>query len=111
LELAEANLTGDARQGQDRAYLAYFAARLGNGQQAEYEIAQALHLSPDDADTCGMAVLTYEALGRREQTLNFLTSLAPALAHSVLVQLNEYPEVADLRRTPRFLELLGSNVP
>ncbi len=111
LELAEANLTGDARQGQDRAYLAYFAARIGNGQQAEYEIAQALHLSPDDADTCGMAVLTYEALGHRQQTLNFLTSLAPALAHSVLVQLNEYPEVADLRRTPRFLELLGSNVP
>ena len=107
MELAENNLAGDARNGRERAYLAYFAARLGNGHQAQSEIAQALRLSPDDADTCGLAVLTYEALGRREQTLSFLTSLPPDLVRSMLPQLREYPELADLRRNPRFLVLSG----
>jgi tetratricopeptide (TPR) repeat protein len=110
LELAEGDLTGNARDGRERAYLAYFAARLGSSRQAESEIAQALDLSQDDADTCVMAVLTYEALGRREQTVTFLTSLPPGLVHSILVQLNDYPELADLRRNSRFQELSGSNV-
>jgi serine/threonine protein kinase/Flp pilus assembly protein TadD len=111
LELAERNLTGNLRDGRQRAYLAYFAARLGNRTQSESEIAQALQLSPDDADTCVMAAWTYEALHRREQTINFLASLPPALVHSVAEELTDYPEMAELRRNPRFLQLLESKVP
>ena len=58
-----------------------------------------------------MAAWTYEALHRREQTLNFLASLPPALVHSVAEELTDYPEMAELRRNPRFLKLLESNVP
>jgi tetratricopeptide (TPR) repeat protein len=104
LAVAERDLTNDPRDGSIRARLAYFAARLGDSSRAEFEIAQAIQVSKNDADACLTAVLTYEALGRREQTLSLLTS-SPA----VLAQLKRYPEVADLRRDPRFQQLLSSN--
>jgi serine/threonine protein kinase/Flp pilus assembly protein TadD len=104
LAAAEKDLMKDPRDGPGRAQLAYLAARLGDSQRADFEIAQALQVSSDDSDTCLMAVLTYEALGHREVTLSFLPS-SPA----VLPQLNRYPELADLRRDPRFVQLLSSN--
>jgi serine/threonine-protein kinase len=104
LTLTEKDLIEDPRDESARARLAYFEARLGELQRAEFEIAQTLQVSGDDSDVCLMAVLTFEELGRREQTLALLTRL-PA----VLGQLNRYPELADLRRDPRFLQLLSSN--
>ena len=104
LAATEKDLIEDPRDQGARARLAYFAARLGELQRAKFEIAQTLQVSGDDSDVCLMAVLTYEELGRREQTLALLTRL-PA----VLGQLNRYPELADLRRDPRFLQLLSSN--
>ena len=104
LAAAEKDLTIDPRDGSERAQLAYFAARLGDLRRAEFEIAQAIQVSKNDSDACILAVLTYEALGRREQSLGLLTS-SPA----VLGQLKRYPELADLRRDPRFLQLLSSN--
>jgi serine/threonine protein kinase/tetratricopeptide (TPR) repeat protein len=101
---AERDLSNDPRNGSGRAELAYLAVRLGDSQRAEFEIAQALQVSRDNSDTCLMAVLTYEALGHRDQTLGILAN-SPA----VLDQLNRYPELADLRRDPRFLQLLSSN--
>ena len=104
LAIAEKDLIKDPRDGSGRSQLAYLAARVGDSQRADFEIAQALQVSSDDSDTCLMAVLTYEALGHRESTLSLLTS-PPA----VLSQLNRYPELADLRRDPRFVQLLSSN--
>jgi serine/threonine-protein kinase len=104
LAVAEKDLIKDPRDEGERARLAYLAARLGDSGRADFEIAQTLQVSGDDSDVSLMAVLTYEALGRREQTLALLTRLP-----TVLGQLNRYPELADLRRDPRFLQLLSSN--
>jgi eukaryotic-like serine/threonine-protein kinase len=104
LAVAEKDLIKDPRDKSERARLAYLAARLGESARADFEIAQTLQVSGDDSDVSLMAVLTYEALGRREQTLALLTRLP-----TVLGQLNRYPELADLRRDPRFLQLLSSN--
>jgi serine/threonine protein kinase/Flp pilus assembly protein TadD len=104
LAIAEQDLIEDPRDKGERARLAYFAARLGDTGRADFEIAQTLQVSGDDSDVSLMAVLTYEALGRREPTLALLTRM-PA----VLGQLNRYPELADLRRDPRLLQLLSSN--
>jgi len=104
LAVAEKDLIQDPRDGLGHAQLAYLAARLGDSQRAEFEIGQALQLSRDNSDTCLIAVLTYEALRHREDTLGLLTS-SPA----VLPQLSRYPELADLRRDPRFVQLLSSN--
>jgi tetratricopeptide (TPR) repeat protein len=104
LAVAEKDLIKDPRDKGERARLAYLAARLGDSGRADFEIAQTLQVSGDDSDVSLMAVLTYEALGRREQTLALLTRLP-----TVLGQLNRYPELADLRSDPRFLQLLSSN--
>ena len=104
--LAETVLTGDTRNGRERANLAYLEARLQDRSRAELDIDNALQLSQDDT-TREMAVLTYEALGGeeyRKRTLDLLASSPPVLA-----DLKSFPELADLRRDPRYMKLLDSN--
>ncbi len=105
LELAEKEMAHDPRNGTIRADLAYLCARLGEEQRAESEVAQALQLSPNDADTRWAAAITYEALGQRDNTLAVLSSSPPG----VLADLSRWPDVADLHRDPRFLQLLASH--
>src|SRR5262249_27623925 len=47
-DLALAELEGNPRSGYARAYLGYFAARLGDPRRAEQETEEALQLSPAD---------------------------------------------------------------
>jgi tetratricopeptide (TPR) repeat protein len=96
-------LTLDPKEGGERARLAYMAARLGDRQRGESEIAQALGVSPNDSETRLWAVLTYEVLGRREQSLELLAR-AP-----IFDQIDRYEELADLRRDSRFQELSRKN--
>lgn len=103
LPLAKRDLIQDPRNWRERANQAYLEARLGDQGAAESDIAQALQVSQND-DLLQMAMLTYEALGRRDQSLQLLAKF-PA----ILRQLNLLPELADLRRDPRFTELSASN--
>lgn len=105
LALAEAEMIKNPRSGFVRSHLAYLCARLGDRRRAESEIAQAMQQSPSDADTLWMAAVTYEALGRRDQTLSVLAG-SPV---GVLADLSRWPDVADMRRDSRFLELLTSH--
>jgi tetratricopeptide (TPR) repeat protein len=105
LALAEKELVRDPRNGRRRSNLAYLYSRLGDPRRAASEAAQALQLSPDDKDTRLTVAETYEVLGWRDSTLDFLASWPPSL----LGQLNRYPGVADLRKDPRFLQLLASH--
>jgi eukaryotic-like serine/threonine-protein kinase len=105
LALAEKEMAKNPRDGGIRAHLAYLCARLGDRQRAQSEIAQALQLSPDDADTRFAAATTYEALGQRDGTLALL-SASPA---GVIADISRWPDVADLRSDPRFLQLLASH--
>jgi tetratricopeptide (TPR) repeat protein len=103
LPLAKKELIKDPRNWRERANQAYFEARLGDESAAESDIAQVLQVSLDD-DTLQVAVWTYEALGRRDQSLELL-----AKSPSILSQIRSLPELADLRRDPRFTKLLASN--
>ena len=103
LPLAKKDLIQDPRNWRARANQAYLEARLGDNSAAESDIAQVLHVSRDD-NVLQMAVSTYEALGRRDQSLQLL-----AESPSILRQIRSFPELADLRRDPRFTELLASN--
>jgi serine/threonine protein kinase len=105
LALAEAEMIKNPRSGFVRSHLAYLCAWLGDRRRAESEIAQAVQQSPSDADTLWMAAVTYEALGKRDQTLSVLAG-SPA---GVLADLSRWPDVADIRRDSRFLELLTSH--
>src|SRR5262249_45244104 len=104
LALAERELARDPRIGRVRANLAYLCARLGERRRAESEVAQALQLSPSDADTLWSAVITYEALDRREDTLAVLRKSPSGL----IAELSRWPDLADLRQDPRFSALSAS---
>jgi eukaryotic-like serine/threonine-protein kinase len=102
-EAAEAAMPRNPRDGYPRAIRGYFAAVLGDGIRAESETAQALNLAPDDAETRWVTILTYEALARRESSL-------AVLAHSSrqqVMDVNRWPDLADLRHDSRFLQLLA----
>ena len=71
---------------------------------AETNAAQAIREEPTNSTICFLAVLTYEAIGDRSQTLALLRE-APA---AVTADINRWPEVADLHSDSRFLELLGA---
>ena len=105
LDLAEAEMIRNPRSGSVRAHLAYLCTQLGDRRRAESEIAQALQLSPNDADTRWMAAITYEALGRRNDTLSVLA----ASPRGVLADVSRWPDVADLHNDSRFLQLLASH--
>ncbi len=105
LELAEVEMAKNPRDGYVRSFLAYLCARTGDRRRAESEIAQALQLSPNDADTRWMAALTDEALGRRNETLGVLA----ASPSELLSDLSRWPDVADLHKDSRFLDLLVSH--
>jgi tetratricopeptide (TPR) repeat protein/TolB-like protein len=105
LELAEAEMAGNPKSSETRSFVAYLCARLADRRRAESEIAQALQLSRGVADVQGMAALTYEALDLRDSTLNVL-SAAP---RELLADLSRWPDVADLQKDPRFIQLLASH--
>lgn len=105
LGLAEVEMARNPRDGYVRSFLAYLCARLGDRQRAESEIAQALQLSSNGANTQFMAAVTYEALGMRDATLAALS----AASVDVLADLSRWPDVSELHTDPRFLKLLASN--
>jgi eukaryotic-like serine/threonine-protein kinase len=105
LVLAQKEMLKDPRNGLAHSQVAYLYARLGDPQRAATEAAEAIQLSPNDGDTRWMAVLAYEAAGRRDLTLNSLGDTPGSL----LAQLSRYPELADEHRDSRFLVLLASH--
>ena len=102
---AEAAKRLNPRLGHTRAYLAYFHSQLGERQAAESEISQALTFSPNGLGIRWIAVLVYEALGKRDSTLAVLSSASAEL----LADLNRWPDLAELQRDPQFKQMLISS--
>ena len=103
LNLALIELGGNPRLGLTRAYVAYLAAQLGDARRGQDEINQALELSPGDTKVIRFAVLTYEALGERDQGIKVLGLATP----EVLADLNRQPDLADFRQDIRFKQVVA----
>jgi tetratricopeptide (TPR) repeat protein len=104
LELAEGEMARDPRDGGIRSRVAYLYARLGDRGRAESEVAQALQLSPNSADARIGAVWTYEALGKREASLDALRSSSD----SVVAETLRRTDLAELHHDSRFQEVARS---
>ena len=102
--LADRAVLNDPYNGYTRAFVAYFAARLGQRDLARREIGQARRFSPHDGKVIRRAVLTYEALGQRQDALTTLRDAPPA----VLQELTRQPDLTDLQRDPTFQRLVRS---
>jgi Tfp pilus assembly protein PilF len=103
LAVAEAELMKNPRNGAARGGIAYLCARLGDKRRAEFEVAQALSIAPNDSTTRWMALLTFEALGRRDDSL----SLLKAESYAVLADVSRFPDLAGLAKDPAFQNLLA----
>jgi eukaryotic-like serine/threonine-protein kinase len=102
-ELAESELVDDPRRSFSRADLALFCARLGDRGRAEFEIAQALQMAPEDGKVVRVAALTFEALKERPNTLKILLNAPP----DVLGELSRQPDLHELQHDPGFIELVA----
>ncbi len=105
MDLALGELKEDPHDGYTRAFVAYFSARLGDPARAEDEISQAKELSPSDTKVIRRAVLTYEALGQRDQAIDALRDTTPEL----LRELDRQPDLADFRQDSRFKQVVAKS--
>jgi tetratricopeptide (TPR) repeat protein len=103
MDLALAELKDDPHNGLTRAYVGYFAARLGDPARAVDEIIQAKEESPSDTKVTRRSVLTYEALGQRDRAIEALIG-APS---ELLRELDRHPDLADFRQDLRFKQLVA----
>jgi eukaryotic-like serine/threonine-protein kinase len=101
-DMSETDVLEDPQQVLARSSLAYACARLGDTRRGEMEIVQAVKFRPNDAMVQKLAVLTYEALNKREESLDILASVSSEL----LSALSRHPDLAGLRQDPRFVEML-----
>jgi tetratricopeptide (TPR) repeat protein len=104
LEESGREMNQQPQDGSVRSHFAYLSARLGNKDRAESEIIQALTLSPGDREVLELAAWTYTALGRPEKAVDKLEQLPD----EALREAARSPNLADLRRDPRFNQLLAS---
>lgn len=101
-DVVEKELARNPRDPLGRSVLGYFDAALGDRNRAESDVQQAMHLASDDAEMRWTAVLTYECLRERNETLRVLQDSSP----QQLLDVSRWPDLADLQKDSRFLDLL-----
>jgi hypothetical protein len=107
MDLALSELSQVPRDAYARALVGYCAARLRDPRRAAQETGQALKLEPGNNSVIRRAVLTYEAVGLRDDALRAIIGATPDLLKS----LQNDPELADFSRDPRFKELVRKKSP
>jgi serine/threonine protein kinase/tetratricopeptide (TPR) repeat protein len=105
LALASAHLEMNPNSYQARAYMAYVQARLGQNGNARSGIAQAMQSPDKDKQILLCAILTYEALGDREQALKLVNQIPPGMK----ITIQHHPDLADLRRDLRYIQVTGNS--
>jgi len=99
---SQEEVTTNPHSAQARIRLALVAARLGDTQQAEYELSQAIPTeSGKTVSSPGDAVQVYEALKQRDKSIEILQQ-APRY---LLDELARQPDLKELRQDRRFQQL------
>ncbi len=104
LALTSAHLEINPNSYLVRAYMAYIQARLGQKDNARSGIAQALQSPDKDKLILLCAILTYEAMGDREQALKVVGQISPPMK----ITIEHHPDLADLRKDLRYIQVTGN---
>ena len=105
-DMAQDEVTRNPQQADSRVLLALVSAFLGDSAAAQFEASQALTMEPENAIVIREAVLMYEVLHQREQSLRVLRR-APL---GVLGELSRQPDVKSLQQDSRFQEMTRAQV-
>jgi len=97
LALTSAHLETNPNSYLVRAHMANIQARLGQMDNARSGIAQAMQSPDKDKLILLCAILTYEAMGDREQALKMVGQISPQMKITV----EHHPDLADLRKDLR----------
>ncbi|HME06244.1 MAG TPA: tetratricopeptide repeat protein, partial [Bryobacteraceae bacterium] len=103
LDLAEKALQKNPRDTIRKAQLAYLCAQVGQRDRAASEAAQAWQIAPASVEVGWWLVQTWDALGERDQALDILQHLP----NDAFRRLNREADLADFRRSSRFLQLMA----
>jgi serine/threonine protein kinase/tetratricopeptide (TPR) repeat protein len=101
-DMARDEVTRNPQRADSRMLLALASAQLGDSRTALFEGGQALSMGPENAITMRNAVLMYEVLHQREESLRVLQR-APRW---LLGELSRQPDVKGLQQDSRFQELI-----
>jgi eukaryotic-like serine/threonine-protein kinase len=104
LQVAQAQVRQNSRNGYMQAILAYLLARTGQRDQALTAVSAALSARPNDDTVRFIVVETYEALNDRQATLDLLSQAPKGL----LEDLRRWPDLAELVQNPRFQDLIAA---
>jgi tetratricopeptide (TPR) repeat protein len=105
LQLAERERANIPNDPQVVRMVAFYLARLGNKQRALEGIGQAIALAPDNIHTLYRAGFLYEIAGERERAIAAFERVIGAGYPAR--ELCTHPDLADLRRDPRFPRVAG----
>jgi tetratricopeptide (TPR) repeat protein len=105
-DMAQDEVTRNPQQADSRVLLALVSAFLGDSAAAQFEASQALTMEPENSIVIREAVLMYEVLHQREQSLRVLRR-AP---RGVFGELSRQPDVRSLQQDPRFQEMTRAQV-
>jgi serine/threonine protein kinase/tetratricopeptide (TPR) repeat protein len=105
IELGEKSLKVNPRDSEVLAYVAQYRAMLGDENEANRNIWQALHLAPHSPYVWLSAAIIYSQFGRQPQTLE---ALRQCVANGITpIQLRDTPNFDTLRGDPQFRQLLS----
>jgi tetratricopeptide (TPR) repeat protein len=102
-DLALVELQQNPHRGYIRAFVAYAKLRLGDNAAAEEEISQALQSAAGNGQVIHVAVLIYDALGKRDRAIEVLSGSTP----EGLREIDRDRDLTSLRQDPRFVQLMA----
>lgn len=107
--LAQRDLATNPADRTTRAIVAYYLAALGRREESAAELARLGPREGCDAVTLFTGALAHELAGRRDEALIWLGD-ALSRGHSP-EEVRQHPDLADLRRDPRFAGLPSGSLP
>jgi len=109
IQLAQDQLQVNPRDPAIQSDLALYWAKLGETDKALSAIAVARRQAPEDVNILFNSVVVYHLAGQRERALEALVESVQA-GYS-LAEIRADPELADLRRDPRYWQAVASQTP